>query len=49
MKSTACATTPATRSVFLRAVVYFALRHPELAEPFREHLRSLDIEKVAAK
>ena len=34
---------------FLRAVVYFALRHPELAEPFREHLRSLDIEKVAAK
>ena len=34
---------------FLRAVVYFALRHPELAEPFREYLRSLDIEKVSAK
>ena len=34
---------------FLRAVVYFALRHPELAEPFRKYLRSLDIEKVSAK
>ena len=34
---------------FLRAVVYFALRRPELADPFREYLRSLDIEKVAAK
>ena len=28
---------------FLRAVVYFALRHPELAEPFAQHLRSLDL------
>ena len=32
---------------FLRAVVYFALRRPDLAEPFREYLRSLDLEKVA--
>ena len=28
---------------FLRAVVYFALRHPELAEPFAQYLRSLDL------
>ena len=28
---------------FLRAVVYFALRHPELAAPFAQHLRSLDL------
>jgi UTP--glucose-1-phosphate uridylyltransferase len=28
---------------FLRAVVYFALRHQELAEPFAQHLRSLDL------
>jgi len=28
---------------FLRAVVYFALRHPELAEPFARYLRSLDL------
>ena len=34
---------------FLRAVVYFALRRPELAEPFREYLRTLDFEKVASK
>ena len=33
---------------FLRAVVYFALRRPDLAEPFREYLRSLDLEKVAS-
>jgi UTP--glucose-1-phosphate uridylyltransferase len=26
---------------FLKAVVYFALRRPDLAEPFREYLRSL--------
>jgi UTP--glucose-1-phosphate uridylyltransferase len=27
---------------FLKAVVYFALRRPDLAKPFREYLRSLD-------
>jgi UTP--glucose-1-phosphate uridylyltransferase len=31
---------------FLKAVVYFALRRPDLAEPFREYLRSLDLERV---
>jgi UTP--glucose-1-phosphate uridylyltransferase len=29
---------------FLKAVVYFALRRPDLAEPFREYLRSIDLE-----
>ena len=28
---------------YLKAVVYFALRRPEIAEPFREYLRSLDL------
>jgi UTP--glucose-1-phosphate uridylyltransferase len=28
---------------FLKAVVYFALRRPDLAEPFREYLKSLDL------
>jgi len=28
---------------YLRAVVYFALRRPDLAEPFRAYLRSLDL------
>jgi len=28
---------------FLRAVVYFALRRPDLAEPFAEYLQSLDL------
>jgi UTP--glucose-1-phosphate uridylyltransferase len=28
---------------FLKAVVYFALRRPDLAEPFREYLRSVDL------
>jgi len=28
---------------YLRAVVYFALRRPDLAGPFREYLRSLDL------
>ena len=28
---------------FLKAVVYFALRRPELAEPFRRYLESLDL------
>jgi UTP--glucose-1-phosphate uridylyltransferase len=27
---------------FLKAVVYFALRRPDLAEPFREYLRTVD-------
>jgi UTP--glucose-1-phosphate uridylyltransferase len=27
---------------FLKAVVYFALRRPDLAEPFRQYLKSLD-------
>jgi UTP--glucose-1-phosphate uridylyltransferase len=31
---------------FLKAVVYFALRRPDLAEPFREYLRSIDLDKV---
>lgn len=34
---------------FLRAVVYFALRRPDLAEPFRQYLRSLDLEHVGAE
>ena len=28
---------------FLKAVVYFALRRPDLAEPFREYLAGLDL------
>ena len=28
---------------FLKALVYFALRRPDLAEPFREYLESLDL------
>jgi UTP--glucose-1-phosphate uridylyltransferase len=28
---------------FLKAVVYFALRRPDLAEPFRAYLRSIDL------
>ena len=31
---------------YLRAVVYFALKRPDLSEPFREYLRSLDIAKI---
>ena len=31
---------------FLKAVVYFALRRPDLAEPFREYLRSIDLGKA---
>jgi UTP--glucose-1-phosphate uridylyltransferase len=31
---------------FLKAVVYFALRRPDLSEPFREYLRSIDLERV---
>jgi UTP--glucose-1-phosphate uridylyltransferase len=28
---------------FLKALVYFALRRPDLAEPFRRYLESLDL------
>jgi UTP--glucose-1-phosphate uridylyltransferase len=31
---------------FLRAVVYFALRRPDLAEPFAEYLKSLDLDSL---
>jgi UTP--glucose-1-phosphate uridylyltransferase len=31
---------------YLRAVVYFALRRPDLADAFREYLRSIEVEKV---
>jgi len=31
---------------FLRAVVYFALRRPDLAGPFAEYLRSLDLDTL---
>jgi UTP--glucose-1-phosphate uridylyltransferase len=30
---------------FLKAVVYFALRRQDLAEPFRDYLRSIDMER----
>jgi UTP--glucose-1-phosphate uridylyltransferase len=33
---------------FLKAVVYFALRRPDLAEPFREYLRTVDQTLVGA-
>jgi UTP--glucose-1-phosphate uridylyltransferase len=32
---------------FLRAVVYFALRRPDLADDFRAYLRSLDMQSIA--
>jgi UTP--glucose-1-phosphate uridylyltransferase len=31
---------------FLKAVVYFALRRPDLGEHFRDYLRSIDLERV---
>jgi UTP--glucose-1-phosphate uridylyltransferase len=34
---------------FLKAVVYFALRRPDLAEPFRDYLRTIDLEKVGTR
>jgi UTP--glucose-1-phosphate uridylyltransferase len=34
---------------FLRAVVYFALRRPDLAEPFRDYLRSIEMEATGAR
>ena len=33
---------------FLKAVVYFALRRPDLAEPFREYLRGLGVDAPLA-
>lgn len=33
---------------FLKAMVYFALRRPDLAEPFREYLASLDLSAAAS-
>jgi UTP--glucose-1-phosphate uridylyltransferase len=33
---------------FLKAVVYFALRRPDLAGDFREYLQSIDLERVDA-
>jgi UTP--glucose-1-phosphate uridylyltransferase len=33
---------------FLKAVVYFALRRPDLAEPFREYLQSMGLDVPAA-
>ncbi len=32
---------------YLRAVVYFALKRPDLAEPLREYLRSLNLAEIA--
>ena len=32
---------------FLRAVVYFALRRPDLGDAFREYLRTIDVETAA--
>ena len=34
---------------FLKAVVYFALKRPDLAEPFREYLRTIELEPAAPK
>jgi len=31
---------------FLKAVVYFALRRPDLAEPFRKYLREINLDEV---
>jgi UTP--glucose-1-phosphate uridylyltransferase len=33
---------------FLKAVVYFALRRPDIAEHFRSYLRSIDLEQVGS-
>ena len=32
---------------YLRAVVYFALKDPDLADRFRDYLRTLDISQIA--
>jgi UTP--glucose-1-phosphate uridylyltransferase len=34
---------------FLKAVVYFALRRPDLAEPFTEYLRQIDLRQTSAR
>ncbi len=34
---------------FLKAVVYFAMRRPDLAGPFGEYLKSLDLEQLRVK
>jgi UTP--glucose-1-phosphate uridylyltransferase len=34
---------------YLRAVVYFALRRPDLAQPFREYLRAIDREPAVRR
>src|SRR3954447_4047137 len=34
---------------FLKAVVYFALRRADLAEPFRDYLLTIDLEKVGTR
>ena len=34
---------------FLKAVVYFALRRPDLAGPFAEYLRAIDLEHAATR
>src|SRR3954454_12631481 len=34
---------------FLKAVVYFALRRPDLAEAFRDYLLTIDLEKVGSR
>ena len=31
---------------FLKALVYFALQRPDLAEPFRQYLRNLDLASI---
>jgi UTP--glucose-1-phosphate uridylyltransferase len=33
---------------FLKAVVYFAMRRPDLAEPFAQYLKTLDLEQLVA-
>ena len=34
---------------FLKAVVYFAMQRPDLAEPFREYLKSLEVQPVPGR
>ena len=34
---------------FLKALVYFALKRPDLAEPFRQYLESLDLKVPAPR
>ena len=34
---------------FLKAVVYFALRRPDLAQPFAEYLRAIDLEHAGTR